>query len=308
MLRVVRLPDAAAGPAPVSVDTGYALDDCIRREGWLVFTPNINVWGLPLPFGERPFEVAADTHVVATGLDPRTVWLHRRESPTISEYDGVGREVRQEIELPGPQFSVTAATRSGFVLHDDHSRLYQWEPPREPRLLLDDVGPSAADEANRRLACLRFASDELVILDLADGSHVAVPKPEGAHWAVRLGVFSPDGNWLAVDLDYSPEISQEESLARIRQIALGQGGGYEPQPHRLGIIRCADGAMTIADGVYDNFANLTWSLDSEWIVFTTPFAPRGLWLTRPDEPTLEWISFGRKHAPSLLCDASDLLS
>jgi hypothetical protein len=73
MLRVVRLPDAVAEAAPVSLDTGHALDDCIRRDGWLVFTPNVNVWGLPVPFGERPFRVATDTHVVATGADPRTV-------------------------------------------------------------------------------------------------------------------------------------------------------------------------------------------------------------------------------------------
>jgi hypothetical protein len=31
MLRVVRLRDAGAEPPPVSLDTGYALDDCIRR-------------------------------------------------------------------------------------------------------------------------------------------------------------------------------------------------------------------------------------------------------------------------------------
>lgn len=95
--------------------------------------------------------------------------------------------------------------------------------------------------------------------------------------------------------------------SRLRQVALGQGK-YELQPHRLGIIRSADGALTIADGVYDNFANIVWSLDSEWIVLSTPFAPRGLWLTRPGEPKLEWISFGRRHAPSLLCDATDLIS
>lgn len=32
MLRVVRLPEGTVEPAPVSLDTGYALDDCLRRE------------------------------------------------------------------------------------------------------------------------------------------------------------------------------------------------------------------------------------------------------------------------------------
>jgi hypothetical protein len=33
MLRVVRLPVGTVEPAPVSLDTGYALDDCLRRDG-----------------------------------------------------------------------------------------------------------------------------------------------------------------------------------------------------------------------------------------------------------------------------------
>jgi hypothetical protein len=298
---------ARAEPAPVSLDTGYALDDCIRRNGWLVFTPNVDVWGLPLPFGERPFRVASETSVVATGGDPRTVWLHGRDALTIAEYDGVARGTLREIQLPGQQFSVAALTPSGFILHDHHSGLYAWDLSQPPRLLFDDVGPTGvADEGQRQLVCLRISTDELVILDLHNGSHVTVPAPEVGRWTVQVGAFSPDAAWLAVDLDYTPETTQDEALAQIRQVALGQGE-YEAQPHRLGIIRCTDGALIIADGVYDNFANIVWSLDSEWIVFTTPFAPRGLWLTSPHEPQLEWISSGRRHMPSLLCDASDLV-
>jgi hypothetical protein len=302
------LRDAAAEPAPLSLDTGYALDNCIRRDGWLVFTPNIDVWGMPLPFGERPFRIATDTHVVATGVDPRTVWLHSRDNATVSEYDGVAREVRREIELPSARFSIAAATPSAFLLHDDHQGLYEWEPAQPPQLLLDDVGAWVSDEGHTRIACQRLSTDELIIFDLTNGSHVTVPRPEGCRWRpLRFGVFSPDGRWFAVDLDYSPPIAQEESLATIRAIATGRLPTYEPYPHRLAIIRLADGVLTLADTVHDNFANIVWSLDSEWIVFNTPFAPRGLWLTRPDDPTLEWISFGRRHAPSLLCDASDLL-
>jgi len=35
MLRVVRLPEGTGEPAPVSLDTGHALDDCLRRDGWI---------------------------------------------------------------------------------------------------------------------------------------------------------------------------------------------------------------------------------------------------------------------------------
>jgi len=170
------------------------------------------------------------------------------------------------------------------------------------------VGGGIADEGHTRIACRRFSTDEVVILDLNDESHVTVQPPEGSRWGVRLGVFSPDGDWLAVDLDYSPPKTEAESMAAIRSIASGENVTYEPRQQRLGVIRCADGALTLADRAHDNFANIIWSRDSNWIIFSTPFAPHGLWLTRPDEATLEWISFGRRHAPSLLCDASDLIS
>jgi hypothetical protein len=307
MLRVVRLPKATAEPAPVSLDTGFGLDRCIRRDGWLVFTPNVDVYELPLPFGERPFRVATDTHVVAAGVDQRTVWLRERSSPTIAEYDGVTREVRRQVELPGPEFYVSAATRSGFVLGHEEG-LYLWELSQPPRLLLDDAAGGRANEQHTRIICWRFSTDEAVILDLSNESQVTVRPPEGSRWGSGIGIFSPDGQWLAVDLDYSAPKTQAESMATIHAIASGANVAYEPQPRRLGVIRCADGTLTLADRVHDNFANIVWSRDSKWIIFTTPFAPRGLWLTRPDELTLEWISFGRKHAPSLLCDASDLIS
>jgi hypothetical protein len=71
-------------------------------------------------------------------------------------------------------------------------------------------------------------------------------------------------------------------------------------------VRCADGALTIAEQEFDNFANLVWSLDSEWIVFSTPFAPRQLWTAHPTEANLGRLEFNEK-ALALLCDISDVL-
>lgn len=91
------------------------------------------------------------------------------------------------------------------------------------------------------------------------------------------------------------------------QDAIAGRGSYEPRPHRLGIIRCDHGSMAITDGEYDNFTYpLVWSLDGEWIVFSAPFQPRGLWLTRAAEPRLERVKFSR-NAPAPLCDVSDLI-
>jgi hypothetical protein len=297
MLRVVRLPETAVEPAPASLDTGNALDRCMRRDGWLVFTPDLDVWGMPLPFSE-PFLVARRTRVVP-GVDARTVWLHPWDGSTIVEYDGVAREARRELELPGPQFSLQAVTRSGFVLQaDEADDLFAWSPPDEPETLLTGVGPVLGEGAREApVACLSFSTRELVLVN-DGGATVTVPQPEGWLWdSVGLGVFSPDGAWLAVDLCDASERTQ--TLAWWRE--------YEPKPHSLGIVRCADGAMTIATGVYDNFAKIAWSLDAEWIVLSTPFAPHGLWLTRRADAELTWLSFKDRGAPSLLCDVSDLV-
>ena len=57
MLRLIRVADQAVESAPASIDRGYALDDCLLRDGWIAFRPNDEVWGLPLPPGGEPFLV-----------------------------------------------------------------------------------------------------------------------------------------------------------------------------------------------------------------------------------------------------------
>jgi hypothetical protein len=273
MLRVVRLPEATVEPAPVSLDTGYALDHCFRREGWIAFRPNVDAWGLPVPFGAPPFLIARDAHVVCAGLDPKTVWLRGRDDSSIAAYDGVVHEIARRVDLPddfpAQEFYVVAETAAGFLLGRGYDGgLYRWEPGEQPTLLLDQVQPRAVDPIGTTVLCWRHSSEEIVLFDLRQVAQVAVPKAAEARWPFHQFAFSPDGAWLAVDLDCSIERTEEQMFARLREVASG-GGRYEPQAHRLGIIRCADGAMTVAEGEYDNFANLVWSLDSEWIVFST---------------------------------------
>jgi hypothetical protein len=306
MLRVVRLGEAAFEAAPVSLDTGYALDECVRRDGWIVFTPDLDVWGVPVPFGAPPFAVAPRTGVVAAGLDPRTVWLRGHGSAMVSEYDGIARSVRRELELPAEieagQLQIRAETERGFILGG--RGLYEWEPGSKPRLLLDGVDVASVDSTRRYVSTRRRESDELVLFDLQGGSETVVTKREGARWS--RSEFSPDGRWLAIDLDYSRARTREEDDALLRDVITARAR-YEPQPHRLAIIRCSDGAMTIAEGEYDNFPYpLVWSLDSEWLVFSAPFQPRGLWLTHAESAKLQRVKFGG-NAPCPLCDISDLL-
>jgi hypothetical protein len=55
MLRVVRLPEGTVEPAPVSLDTGYALDDCLRRDGWIEDRERLR--GCSRPVEDVPFVV-----------------------------------------------------------------------------------------------------------------------------------------------------------------------------------------------------------------------------------------------------------
>ena len=61
MLRVVDVGEATSVPAPVSLDTGHALDRCWRREGWLAYCPNQTVW-------ERPGEPHLVLEAAAVGV------------------------------------------------------------------------------------------------------------------------------------------------------------------------------------------------------------------------------------------------
>jgi hypothetical protein len=311
MLRVVRLPEATVEPAPVSLDTSYALDDCLRRNGWIAFCPNFEAWGVWLPLGDPPFLIARDTWTICAGRDSQTVWLRARHEPILTEYDGVARSARRELELPG-QLKVESSqpvgeVRSGllFGLGGDGG-LFAWKPPAEPQILLDGVTPVALDPTGRTVLSWRHAARELVLYDVERRRQTVLEEPDGGRWPLFNAAFSPDGAWLAVDLDYSIEYSEEELSAQLQEVARGRAT-YEPQTHRLGVVRCSDGAMTVAEGKYDNFANLVWSLDSKWIVFSTPFAPRALWVTTPAEARLARIRF-KQNAPSLLCDISDLAS
>jgi hypothetical protein len=305
MLRIVRLPGAKIEPAPVSLDTGYAIDKCLRRDGWIAFSPpNFEAWGISTTFDEPPFLIARDTWWVSPARDPRCVWLSPREEPLVTKYDGVARSTVLQLEWPMRMAHPIGEVDDRLLYHDDDG-LFAWRGNSRPQPLLAGVRPIALDPTGRTVVCLRWETKEFVLYDVDTMSHISVPQPEGGRWPDPdfRAAFSPDGTWLAVDIDYSTEHPDEEAhLADL----LRDDYTYEFQTHRLGIIRCADGAMTIAEGEYDNFANLVWTLDSERVVFSTPFAPQELWIARPATAKLERIDFAQ-GAPSLLCDVSDLI-
>ena len=306
MLRVVRLPEATVEPAPVSLDTGHALDKCVRRAGWIAFPlGTFEAWGISATFGEPPFLIARDTWWVSPARDPRCVWLRAHKAPLLTKYDGTAKTIVLQLELPG-DLALPVGEVDDQLLFDGRydDGLFAWRGSGKPQLLLAGVRPMALDPTGRTVVCLRHETSELVLYDVEKTTQVSVPKPEGGRWPLEP-IFSPDGAWLAVDLDYSPEYSDEELDAQLVEL-MRCSGTHEFQTHRLGIIRCADGALTIAGGEYDNKANLVWTLDGEMVVFSTPVAPRELWVTHPANAKLESVDFVQ-GTPSLLSDVSDLL-
>jgi len=310
MLRVMRLPEAQFEPAPVSLDTGHALDKCLRRDGWIAFAPNCEVWGLPTPLGRPPFLIRTNAVVACAGEDARTVWLadaeRSDEAPSaVTLFDGVTRKIVREIVVPAG-FDLVGETPFGFVLGRGYGGgLHLWAAGRDaPERLLDGVSAYRVDSGGARVFCWRPDSEEIVLLDLARRAHVSVPQPEGARWELRTAVFSPGATRLAISIDYSAQLTAEERSTRFAEIVAGRGS-YDPKPRRLGLLSTTSGAITIADGQYDNFANPIWSIDGEWVVFNAPFQPRGLWVCRAAEARLERVRFSR-DAPVPLCDVSDL--
>jgi hypothetical protein len=334
MLRVIRLPEVAVEPAPVSVDRGYALDDCYRREGWLVFTPNVEIWGISIPMEGDPFLVAENASLVALGRAARTIWISERsddfaEPRIVSQFDGVAREIRRTVEVPA-HYHVVGETNNGLVVVHDESEGFQV-------LSFDGiVDPRVRQHRSAELADGRFDAftriavntpgireediddemimrgevdigDDLFVRDLESGGEFKVPRKDGGRqWHRRLS-FSPDGRFVAAGLDCSPFVTVDESFVRLREAVTGRGR-YEKQTSKLAIIDCETQETVYCEGEFDNFnSDPIWTSDSDALVFAAPFQPRGLWLARREEARLHWIPF-RRNAPVPLCDVSDIIS
>ena len=168
--------------------------------------------------------------MISSAQNPASVWLRARTRPVLTEYDGKQRSARREVELT-PELATQRAcpvgeVGSGLLLGGD-SGLFEWQPPADPRLLLEGVRPVTLDPTGRTVLCLGHGTGELVLYDVEHATHRTVPKPEGGRWPTFEAVFSPDGAWLAVDLDYSIEDSDEELGEQLEDVIRGRAT-YEP--------------------------------------------------------------------------------
>jgi hypothetical protein len=295
-LRLIRLPEAEVEPSPVQLDRP-PLDRCIRLEGWITFH---GVWGVAVPLSGEAFYVGKYVEAFWTrSANRRALWLlepTQADAPhAYVEYDGVARTITDRIELPDDTYLVHDAGEERFA--------YAWTDGWSRWRRGVNVGePIEGDELPPAIAPFRMSNDPFVRFRSTDGDVVQLglpPRSEGH----EIGE-SPDGRWIAFDVDMSGP-RDDPSFA---DIAHGRTT-YEPVPHRLGLIDRDRATLTLAEGVFDNFASEpVWSFDSEWLVFAAPFTPHGLWGCRvaEREPKLTWIPFGGR-APVPLVNVSDLI-
>src|SRR3954447_693874 len=126
-LRLVRLPEESVEPSPVPLDGATcALDRGFARDGWLVFTPNEEVWRVPAALDGPAFRVGRWWDCVPSP-NPRTVWVANavdpdpnagvdRHAPTVLvEYDGVLRQEVDRREL-ARSLRLEATVPDGWIL------------------------------------------------------------------------------------------------------------------------------------------------------------------------------------------------
>jgi hypothetical protein len=306
-LRLLSLPEGTVGPSPVALNgAATALDSGFRRDGWLVFKPSQEVWGVDASLTGRAFRVGRWWDCVPA-RNPRTVWLGdpvspdptvgpRQDEPTqLAEYDGVRRAVVARREL-APGFGLVAAVDGGLVM---------WDRGRELVLV-----PDITDEAQPQIAahdmiaqhegvlaiCGERRSGQLGLFDVASRAYVPVRCPMAGDWDM-FGSFSPDGRWFAIGVREEPAPTDPQAAA---------ASVFEPTWTRLVLVG-ADGRVILADGRVDNFIPApVWDADSRWLIFDPPF-DKSLFAcdTHASRPALVPI-VRRRGRPNPLIDVTDL--
>jgi len=298
-IRLVRLPELEVEPSPVPLNDSVAVDHAIRREGWIAFKSE-RVWGMPIPLEGSAFAIGPSFNFIASHR-PRAIWMQDGrpfdDQPKLYlEYDGVAREVIDQIEVPAKARLVRDSGDALFALAHDG-----WYRRERNGGSFECVDQRTASEPG---SLLRTGSDQSKAeVVLANGEVVPVELPITGVWSAMHASTSPDGRYRVFDVDTSGP-GDEHSFTDIVQGRVK----YTPEPHRLGIVDLRDGGVSVAEGVYDNFAyKPVWSRDSQWVIFIAPFQRNRLWACNLTEQRLESISFGRRSPAAPLVNVTDLV-
>jgi hypothetical protein len=286
-LRVLRLPDEDVVPSPVGLNRPVALDRAVVRDGWVAFDPDHEVWGVALPLAGKAFKVG-EWWQCLPAPNPRTVWLARpyEGDPALAvEYDGVARAEVGRAELaPG---TLAAVVPEGFVLGPE-----DWSPDSVDTLTLDGEPLAPGWQVVARsgsLLAVAHRDGALSLVDVATRSVTAVEKPLAGEWNAHAASFSPDGSTLALGVaheDRSAKLagalpagfdltSIEDMMERLVSEPPSEevmAALESPSWHQLALVEAATGAVTLADGRFDNFNSTpVWSADGRRLVFDAPF-------------------------------------
>jgi WD40-like Beta Propeller Repeat len=225
-----------------------------------------------------------------------------RAPSTYVEYDGVAREVVDEVVFPAGA-RLVAEIPAGLIVHEltgDWSLWRRGASAGEP-LDLRTAGPPGTYWPEL---------DEQPIFFDRYGNPIRLSSRLPGQ--VGFGrSFSPDGRYAAIDLDMSdpeplPESDEVPGLSMLDRA--GEIVRYTVEPHRLALIDCTTGNIRVAWGVFDNFAtHPVWSDDGEWLVFYAPFIRNRLWTCHVATACLESISFGRRSPPVPRVNVTDLV-
>lgn len=307
-LRLLSLPEGTIEPSPVALNGGStALDRGFRRDGWLVFKPSQDVWGIDASLTGRAFRVGRWWDC-EPARNPRTVWLgapaspdpsagRRWDEPTqLAEYDGVTRAVVARREL-APRLGLAAAVEGGLVMWDRGRELVlvpDGTKEAEPLIAAHDI---IAQHDSVLAISAEPPSGQLGLFNVTSRAYVPVRRPLAGDWGM-FGSFSPDGRWLATGVREEP--APTDPQAAVASI-------YEPTWTRLVLIG-ADGRVVLVDGQVDDFIPApVWDADSRWLIFNPPF-DKSLFACDTHAPRPALVPIVRRRGrPGPLIDVTDLI-
>lgn len=308
-LRLLSLPEETIVPSPVALNAPpTALDRGFRRDGWLVFKPSEDVWGVDASLTGAAFRVGRWWDCVPA-CNPQTVWLgapvsrdstvgRRLDGVThLEEYDGARRAVVSRREL-APGLRLAGAVEGGLVMWDSDGRLL---------LVPDSAEEPEALVAARWIIAQRDAvlaiteepgGEQLSLFDVSGRDFTPVSRPLAGEWGM-FGAFSPDGRWLALGVSEEPRPSDPQTAV---------ASAFRPRWTRLALVD-RDGCVVVADGRVDNLIPApVWDADGRWLVFNPPF-DKSLFACDTHAPRPALVPIVRRRGrPSPLIDVTDLVT
>ena len=285
---VVDIDARSSGPTATRLPGNEtAVSAVVARDGWYAVHTWGHVWSVPKGL-DRPGVRIACSYTFVPRFGGDAVWVDH--SPAVrhsSELVAVksGGDVVDRVCLP-TDWRLVADTQFGLVARDAEGCLHIVSPSLDTRRSIGGdpagwvvaVGPA-------HLAMQHDESPELILASLETGETRVMGVEGVAAWQ-SSGTFSPDGRYLAVG-GY-PELEPPDERPFTEML----DSPYVGRRAVMAVVDTVTGAVTVADGEYDNFAWApAWSRAGDQLVFGAPYQGRRLYSLRLDEMALRTLKF-----------------